>query len=104
KLLWKVPLGNFDELAAAEPTGTEVYGGPVVTKGGVIFIAGTQDEKIRAFDKVSGKELWSHTLPAAGFASPAVYTLNGKQYVVIAAGGGKLGMRSSNKYLAFALP
>lgn len=104
KLLWKVPLGNFEELQADEPTGTEVYGGPVVTKSGVLFIAGTQDEKIRAFDKATGKELWSHPLPAAGFASPTVYTIGGKQYVVIAAGGGKLGMRSGRKYLAFALP
>lgn len=104
KLLWKVPLGNFDTLGAPESTGTEVYGGPVVTAGGLIFIAGTQDEKIRAFDKRTGQVLWEHELPAAGFASPAVYTINGKQFVVIAAGGGKLGMRSGNKYLAFALP
>lgn len=104
KLLWKVPLGNFDELGMPEPTGTEVYGGPVVTKSGLLFIAGTQDEKIRAFDKRTGQVLWEHPLPAAGFASPAVYTIEGKQFVVIAAGGGKLGMRSGSKYLAFALP
>jgi len=104
KLLWKVPLGNFAELGTAEDTGTEVYGGPVVTKSGLIFIAGTQDEKIRAFDKKTGQVLWEHPLPAAGFASPAVYTIDGKQFVVIAAGGGKLGMRSGTKYLAFALP
>lgn len=104
KLLWKVPLGNFDELETSEDTGTEVYGGPVVTKSGLIFIAGTQDEKIRAFDKKTGQILWEHKLPAAGFASPAVYTIDGKQFVVIASGGGKLGMRSGTKYLAFALP
>src|SRR5690606_17326011 len=104
KLLWKVPLGNFDELVTPEDTGTEVYGGPVVTKSGLIFIAGTQDEKIRAFDKKTGDLLWQHRLPAAGFASPAVYTLEGKQFVVIAAGGEKLGMRSGTTYIAFALP
>lgn len=104
KLLWKVPLGNFEELGTEEATGTEVYGGPVVTKSGLVFIAGTQDEKIRAFDKKTGHVLWEHPLPAAGFASPAVYTIDGKQFVVIAAGGGKLGMRSGTKYLAFALP
>lgn len=104
KLLWKVPLGNFEELGMEEDTGTEIYGGPVVTKGGVLFIAGTQDEKIRAFDKRNGKVLWEHKLPAAGFASPAVYTVDGKQFVVIAAGGGKLGMRSGNTYIAFSLP
>lgn len=104
KLLWKVPLGNFDELGTPEDTGTEVYGGPVVTKSGLIFIAGTQDEKIRAFDKKTGDLLWQHRLPAAGFASPAVYTLEGKQFVVIAAGGGKLGMPSGTTYIAFALP
>jgi quinoprotein glucose dehydrogenase len=106
KLLWKVPLGNFDELSefGMENTGTEIYGGPVVTKGGIVFVAGTQDEKIRAFDKKTGKVVWEHKLPAAGFATPAVFVVNGKQYVVIAAGGGKLGMKSSNKYLAFSLP
>jgi quinoprotein glucose dehydrogenase len=99
-------LGNFDELSefGMENTGTEIYGGPVVTKGGIVFVAGTQDEKIRAFDKKTGKVVWEHQLPAAGFATPAVYVINGKQYVVIAAGGGKLGMKSSNKYLAFSLP
>ncbi|NGM61099.1 PQQ-binding-like beta-propeller repeat protein [Sphingobacterium sp. SGG-5] len=104
RLLWKVPLGNFEELGMDEDTGTEVYGGPVVTRSGLVFIAGTQDEKIRAFDKRTGEVLWEHKLPAAGFASPAVYTIDGKQYVVIAAGGGKLGMRSGSKYIAFSLP
>lgn len=104
KLLWKVPLGNFPELGTDTDTGTEIYGGPVVTKGGLVFIAGTRDNKIRAFDKRTGQVLWEHALPAAGFASPAVYTIGGKQFVVIAAGGGKLGMPSSGKYLAFALP
>ena len=105
KLLWKVPLGEFDELKKQgfPNSGTEIYGGPVVTKGGIVFVAATQNEKIRAFDKSSGKVLWEAKLPAAGFATPAVYTINKKQYVVIAAGGGKLGMRSGTKYVAFAL-
>lgn len=106
KLLWKVPLGNFDELAkdGMANTGTEIYGGPVVTKGGLVFVAGTQDEKIRAFNKKTGEVVWEHPLPAAGFATPSVYVIEGKQYIVIAAGGGKLGMRSGSKYIAFALP
>ena len=105
KLLWKVPLGEFEELKKQgfPNSGTEIYGGPVATKGGIVFVAATQDEKIRAFDKDTGKVLWEAKLPAAGFATPAVYTINKKQYVVIAAGGGKLGMRSGTKYIAFAL-
>lgn len=105
KLLWKVPLGEFEELMeqGMPNSGTEIYGGPVVTKGGIVFVAATQDEKIRAFDKENGKLLWEGKLPAAGFATPAVYTVNNRQYVVIAAGGGKLGMRSGTKYVAFAL-
>ncbi|MHB1177879.1 MAG: outer membrane protein assembly factor BamB family protein [Daejeonella sp.] len=105
KLLWKVPLGEFEELKKQgyPNSGTEIYGGPVVTNGGIVFVAATQDEKIRAFDKHTGKMLWEAKLPAAGFATPAVYTINKKQYVVIAAGGGKLGMRSGTQYVAFAL-
>lgn len=106
KLLWKVPLGNFDELTKnnKEETGTEVYGGPIVTKGGLVFVAGTQDEKIRAFNKHTGEVVWEAKLSAAGFASPTMYEIQGKQYIVIAAGGGKIGMRSGTKYIAFALP
>ncbi|HCN82308.1 MAG TPA: pyrrolo-quinoline quinone, partial [Sphingobacteriaceae bacterium] len=106
KLLWKVPLGEYDALKkqGMPVTGTELYGGPAVTKGGLVFVASTQDEKIRAFDKTTGKVLWEGQLPAAGFATPAVYVINKKQYVVIAAGGGKLGKRSGNQYIAFALP
>jgi quinoprotein glucose dehydrogenase len=106
KLLWKVPLGEYDDLKkkGMSNTGTELYGGPAVTKGGIVFVAATQDEKIHAFDKTTGKLLWEGSLPAAGFATPAVYVINKKQYVVIAAGGGKLGKRSGNKYVAFAVP
>ena len=106
KLLWKVPLGEFEALKkrGIPPTGTQVYGGPVVTKGGLIFVASTQDEKIRAFDKKTGRPLWEGQLPAAGYATPAVYSLKGRQYVVIACGGGKIGSQSGDTYVAFALP
>ncbi|MGK2861385.1 MAG: pyrroloquinoline quinone-dependent dehydrogenase [Chitinophagaceae bacterium] len=106
KLLWKVPLGEYDELTklGIPVTGSENYGGPLVTKGGLVFIASTKDEKIRAFDKKTGKVLWEHKLPAAGFATPATYSVNGRQYVVIACGGGKIGNKSGDTYVAFALP
>ncbi len=106
KLLWRVPLGEFEELTkkGIAPTGTQVYGGPVVTKGGLIFIASTQDEKIRAFDKKTGKVLWEAKLPAAGYATPATYVIEGRQFVVIACGGGKIGSKSGDQYVAFALP
>jgi quinoprotein glucose dehydrogenase len=106
KLLWKVPLGEFPDLTAKgiPPTGTETYGGPLVTKGGLVFIAGTKDEMIRAFDTKSGKVLWEAKLPAAGFATPACYSIDGKEYVVIACGGGKIGMKSGDDWVAFALP
>lgn len=106
KLLWKVPLGEYEELTkrGIPITGTRNYGGPVVTKGGVIFIAATLDEKIRAFDKNTGKVLWEAKLPAAGYATPTTYMANGKQYIVIACGGGKLGTKSGDTYVAFALP
>lgn len=106
KLLWKVPLGEYEELTkqGIPITGTRNYGGPVVTKGGVIFIAATLDEKIRAFDKNTGKMLWEAQLPAAGYATPTTYMVNGKQYLVIACGGGKLGTKSGDTYVAFALP
>jgi quinoprotein glucose dehydrogenase len=106
KLLWKVPLGEFEELKnkGLPATGTQVYGGPVVTKGGLIFIASTQDEKIRAFDKKTGRQLWEARLPAAGYATPATYIIGNRQYVVIACGGGKIGSKSGDQYLAFALP
>lgn len=106
KLLWKVPLGEYAELikSGLGITGSRNFGGPVVTKGGLVFIAATPDEKIRAFDKKSGKMVWESKLPAAGFASPATYMINGKQYLVIACGGGKLGAKSGDSYVAFALP
>lgn len=104
--LWRKPLGEFPELTArgVPPTGTENYGGPVVTAGGVIFIAATKDEKFRAFDAKTGEKLWETTLPAGGYATPATYSVNGRQFVVIACGGGKMGTKSGDSYVAFALP
>lgn len=106
KLLWKVPLGEYQALTkrGIPPTGTENYGGPLVTKGGLVFIAATQDAKIRAFDKKTGKVLWEADLPVPGYATPATYAIAGRQYVVIACGGGKLGSKSGDTYIAFALP
>ncbi|HTH47236.1 MAG TPA: PQQ-binding-like beta-propeller repeat protein [Candidatus Limnocylindria bacterium] len=103
---WRVTLGEWPELTARgiPPTGTENYGGPVVTAGGLIFIAASRDEHIRAFDRRTGKELWKSKLPAAGYATPATYSAGGRQYVVIACGGGKIGTRSGDAYVAFRLP
>lgn len=103
---WKVPLGEIAELTARgiAQTGTENYGGPVVTAGGVVFIAATSDEKFRAFDQDTGELLWEITLPASGFATPSVYSVNGKQYIAIACGGGKVDRPTSDIYAAFALP
>ena len=103
---WKIPLGELEELTqkGIDPTGTENYGGPVVTQGGLIFIAATKDEKFRAFDKRTGELLWETQLPAGGYATPSTYEIAGKQYVVIACGGGKMGTPSGNSYVAFTLP
>ncbi|MBS1751468.1 MAG: PQQ-binding-like beta-propeller repeat protein [Bacteroidetes bacterium] len=104
-LVWKQVLGDYPELKAkGYHTGTENYGGPVVTAGGIICIAATSDSKFRVFNKVNGKLLWETDLPAPGFATPAVYSVNSKQYIVIACGGGKLGKKSGDSYIAFALP
>ncbi|MEO1653488.1 MAG: PQQ-binding-like beta-propeller repeat protein, partial [Bacteroidota bacterium] len=104
--LWKIPLGN--EASVKDPeypiTGTENYGGPVITAGGVLFIAATKDEMFRAFDMKTGKLLWENKLPAGGYATPATYEVDGKQYVVIACGGGKMGTPSGDTYVAFSLP
>lgn len=104
--LWRVPLGNDEEVEDPDypVTGTENYGGPVVTAGGLVFIAATKDEKIRAFHARTGEQLWEADLPAGGYATPATYEVNGRQYVVIAAGGGKMETPSGDRYVAFALP
>ena len=86
-------------------TGSDNYGGPVVTAGGLLFIGATNfDKKFRAFDKLTGRLLWETMLPAAGNATPSTYTIAGKQYVVIACGGGKNGAPSGSSIVAFALP
>jgi quinoprotein glucose dehydrogenase len=104
--VWRVPLGIYPELVAKgyPPTGTENYGGPLVTAGGIVFIGATKDEMFRAFDRNTGRELWRTKLPAGGYATPATYEVAGRQYVVIACGGGKMGTKSGDTYVAFALP
>lgn len=106
EIKWKVPLGEYAELTARgiAPTGTENYGGPLVTAGGLIFIGATADETFRAFDKDTGKVLWQTKLPFGGNATPSTYMIKGRQYVVISAGGGKSGRPSGGSLVAFALP
>ncbi len=104
---WKTTLGEYAELTArgVPPTGTESLGGTIVTAGGLIFVGGSKDEKFRAFDKKNGKVLWEYKLPAGGYATPSTYAVNGKQFVVIAAGGGgKLATKSGDAFVAFSLP
>jgi len=106
KLRWKVPLGEYHDLKkkGLPPTGTENYGGPVATAGGLIFIAGTPDRTFRAFNKMNGKRLWSYELPFAAFATPAIYKIGKKQYITIACGGGKLKTKSGDAYVTFTIP
>ena len=105
EIAWSTPLGQHPDFKSKGiVTGTENYGGPVVTSGGLVFIAATPDRKLRAFNKKSGKLLWETELPVPGFATPAMYEVNGKQFMVIACGGGKLGAKSGDSYVAFALP
>ncbi|HKS06624.1 MAG TPA: pyrroloquinoline quinone-dependent dehydrogenase [Gemmatimonadaceae bacterium] len=104
---WSIPFGEYPKLVAQgiTNTGTDNYGGPVVTANGLLFIAATTyDNKFRVFDKSNGKLLWEATLPAAGNATPSLYMVNGRQYVVIACGGGKNDAPSGGTYVAFALP
>ncbi|MBO0721612.1 MAG: PQQ-binding-like beta-propeller repeat protein [Blastocatellia bacterium] len=106
KIAWQIPLGEYPALAAKglKNTGSENYGGAIVTANGLLFIGATNyDNKFRVFDKTNGKLLWETELPAAGNATPATYEVNGRQFVVIAAGGGKSGTPSGGKYVAFAL-
>jgi quinoprotein glucose dehydrogenase len=106
EVIWKQTIGDYPELKAKGiHAGSENFGAPVVTAGGVVFVAATRDEKIRAFHKTTGELLWEADLPAAGIATPAVYQVSGKQYVVIACGGGgKQRTKSGDQYVAFALP
>ncbi|GHB84353.1 outer membrane protein assembly factor BamB family protein [Persicitalea jodogahamensis] len=106
EILWQVPLGEYKELMdkGLSPTGTQNLGGSVVTAGGLVFIGATKDEKFRAFDKRTGKVVWEYKLPFGGYATPSIYQVKGKQYIVIAAGGGgKVGSPSGDSYVAFRL-
>ena len=106
EIAWQVPLGEHPELTARgiPRTGTETFGGTIVTAGGLVFIAGTKDERFHAFDKQTGKMLWEYQLPAGGYATPSTYQVNGRQYVVIAAGGaGKLRTKAGDSFHVFAL-
>ncbi len=109
KVLWRVPLGELEALTkqGVPLTGSQNLGGASVTAGGLVFVAGTEDERIRAFDADTGKELWAAKLPFAGTAAPAIYEAGGRQFVVITAtGGGRVGGKSGpgDAYVAFALP
>jgi quinoprotein glucose dehydrogenase len=104
KLIWKNTFGDYPEFEAEGiHTGSANYGGPVVTAGGLLFIAATRDSKFRAFNKRTGELLFETKLPSAGFATPSVYSVNGKQYIVIACGGGKMKSKSGDTYVAFTL-
>ncbi|HLT73086.1 MAG TPA: PQQ-binding-like beta-propeller repeat protein [Cyclobacteriaceae bacterium] len=106
EIIWKRPLGEYPELTekGIPETGTQLFGGGVVTAGGLIFIGASRDEKFRAIDKDTGKTLWEYQLPAGGYATPATYEVDGKQFVVIAAGGGGYqATKSGDYYIAFAL-
>ena len=109
RALWRVPLGELEELTqqGVPKTGSQNLGGATVTAGGLVFVAGTQDEKLRAFDSETGRELWEAKLPFAGTSAPAVYEVEGKQFVVVTStGGGRVGGKSGagDAYVAFSLP
>ena len=106
EMVWQVPLGEHPELTrrGIPQTGTESFGGTIVTAGGLVFIGGTKDEKFHAFDKTTGKLLWDYKLDAGGYATPCTYMVEGRQFVTIAAGGGgKLGTKSGDAFVTFAL-
>ena len=107
EFVWRVTFGEFPELTAKgiPPTGTQNFGGTIVTAGGLVFVGATMDSKFHAYDKTTGKLLWDYQLNAGGYATPSTYMVNGRQYVVIAAGGGgKQGTKSGDEFVAFALP
>lgn len=107
QIKWKVPLGYYPALKerGVPDTGTQNFGGCVATGGGLVFIGGSADEMFRAFDAETGEVLWEYKLPAGGYAVPSVYEVDGRQYVVIAAGGGnRIGTPTGDAYVAFALP
>ncbi|GAB3954486.1 hypothetical protein GCM10028805_40010 [Spirosoma harenae] len=102
--VWTTVLGNYPELKTKEPTGSESYGGPVITAGGLLFMAGTKDAFLRVYNRKTGKLLWQTQLPAASFSTPSTYEVGGKQYIAFACGGTKLGAPKGDSYVAFALP
>ncbi|NBV86968.1 MAG: pyrrolo-quinoline quinone, partial [Verrucomicrobia bacterium] len=107
KTAWSVPLGEYPELTAkgVPITGQENFGGATVTGAGLVFVSGTRDRRIRAFDAESGRELWSHEMPQYGTAPISTYEVGGRQFLVVpATGGGKLGGPTGNAWIAFALP
>jgi quinoprotein glucose dehydrogenase len=107
EIRWQIPFGEYPKLAAqgVTNTGSDNYGGAIVTKNGLLFIAATTyDNKFHVFDKRTGKLLWEATLPAAGNATPSLYVVNGRAFIVIACGGGKNDAPSGGTYVAFALP
>jgi quinoprotein glucose dehydrogenase len=107
KIKWQVPLGTHPKLEARglPPTGTFNIGGPIITSGGLVFIGAAMDERLHAFDKDTGQLVWEFQLDAGGYATPATYSVSGKQFVLIAAGGGgKPGTKSGDAFYAFALP
>ena len=108
RILWEVPLGTTEDLlplGIALSTGTPNFGGPIATAGGLVFIGAAMDRYLRAFDAKSGAELWRGRLPAPATATPMTYVLQGRQYVVIAAGGhGEAGTVVKDAIVAFALP
>jgi quinoprotein glucose dehydrogenase len=107
EIRWKKTLGQYPDLVKTglTDTGTENIGGTIVTAGGLVFVGATKDEKFRAFDSATGDVLWEHQLEAGGYATPATYSVNGRQFVVIAAGGGgKMATNSGDAFVAFALP
>lgn len=103
--LWKIPFGNEPALAekGIENTGTENYGGPILFENGLLFIGASKDGYFRAYNANTGELVWKYKLPYAAFATPSTYSVNGKQYIVIACGGTKLGTEKGNKYVAFSL-
>jgi quinoprotein glucose dehydrogenase len=105
QFLWRDTLGNDERFAkyGLKNTGTENYGGSAITKSGLLFIGATRDGMFRVFNRNNGKLLWQYKLPNAAFATPSIYEVNGKEYIVIACGGGKLNTRSGDSYVAFAL-
>ncbi|MDO1512892.1 pyrroloquinoline quinone-dependent dehydrogenase [Maribacter confluentis] len=106
EFLWSIPFGETVSLKEKgyPTTGTENYGGPIITQNGLLLIAATKDGYFRAYNKLTGKLLWEYELPAASFATPSTYEYKGKQYIVLACGGEKLGTEKGNQIIAFALP